>query len=239
MDTLHLDREGKKIIAHRGCSGLEMENTASAFVAAGNRSYYGIETDVHKTADGQYIIIHDDNTKRVAGDEMIVEKTAYDTLRSLRLVNGSGERERGDLIMPNLREYIRICKKYEKKSVLELKNHFEPAEIDEIIAIIREEGWLEQVIFISFDLPNMLCIREKLPEQEAQFLISDFPEWLPETLRTNRLDLDIKYTALTKESVEMLKKDDIRINVWTVNEPEEAMKLLDWGVDYVTSNILE
>ena len=239
MDTLHLSQEGRKIIAHRGCSGLEMENTASAFVAAANRSYFGIETDVHKTADGKYIIVHDDNTKRVAGDEMIVEKTTYETLRSLHLVNADGERDRGDLIMPNLREYIRICKKYGKKSVLELKNHFKPADIDEIIAIIRQEGWLEQVIFISFDLPNMLCIREKLPEQEAQFLISDFPEWLPETLKANRLDLDIKYTALTKERVEMLKKDGIRINVWTVNDPEEANKLLGWGVDYVTSNILE
>lgn len=53
------------MIAHRGVSGIECENTAAAFVTAGNRSYFGIETDVHRTADGQYIIIHDDDTKRV------------------------------------------------------------------------------------------------------------------------------------------------------------------------------
>ena len=91
-------------------SGLEMENTASAFVAAGQRSYFGIETDVHRTADGQFIIIHDDNTKRVAGDEMIVEQTSFRTLRSLRLLDTDGQQGRGDLILPSLREYISICK---------------------------------------------------------------------------------------------------------------------------------
>ena len=42
MDTIHIDSRGVKMVAHRGVSGLEKENTASAFVAAGNRSYFGI-----------------------------------------------------------------------------------------------------------------------------------------------------------------------------------------------------
>ena len=87
-DTIRLTQENKPMmIAHRGMSGLEMENTASAFVAAGQRSHFGIETDVHRTADGEFIVIHDDNTKRVAGDEMIAEQTSYRTLRSLRLLD--------------------------------------------------------------------------------------------------------------------------------------------------------
>ena len=85
MDTIHIDSKNVQMVAHRGVSGLETENTASAFVAAGNRSYYGIETDVHRTADGQFVVFHDDNTQRVAGDAMVVEETTYETLRSLRL----------------------------------------------------------------------------------------------------------------------------------------------------------
>ena len=185
-DTLKLNGNKPKMIAHRGMSGIELENTCSAFVAAGNRSYFGIETDVHRTADGQFIIIHDDNTKRVAGDEMIVEKTCYETLRAIRLVDKDGAKGRKDLLMPSLREYIRICKKYEKIAVLELKNHFRPADIDSIIAIIREEEYLENTIFISFDLPNMICIRERLPEQKAQFLISEYTDWLLETLQKEK-----------------------------------------------------
>ena len=136
-DTLHLNAQNVKMIAHRGLSGIELENTASAFVAAGNRSYFGVETDVHRTSDGKFIIIHDDSTKRVALDDMQVEKTCYETLRSIRLCDKDGKKGRKDLMMPSLREYIQICKKYEKTSVLELKNHFKPADLDAIIAIIR------------------------------------------------------------------------------------------------------
>ena len=58
-DTLRLNNPDMKMVAHRGLSGLELENTAAAFVAAGNRSYYGIETDVHRTADGKFVVIHE------------------------------------------------------------------------------------------------------------------------------------------------------------------------------------
>ena len=56
------------MVAHRGVSGLERENTNAAFVAAGNRSYFGIETDVRPTADGHFVLLHDDNPVRCGGD---------------------------------------------------------------------------------------------------------------------------------------------------------------------------
>ena len=239
LDTLHLDCPKPKMIAHRGLSGLELENTNSAFVAAGNRSYFGIETDVHRTADGQYIIIHDDNTKRVGGDEMIVEKTTFETLRSIRLVDKDGQKGRKDLIMPSLAEYISICKKYEKEAVLELKNRFKADEIQEIIEIIRQGGWLERTTFISFDLSNMICVRNFLPEARVQFLISYYPDWLVDTLKRNNLDLDIYYKAITPERVKELHANGIEVNVWTVDTIEDAQYVIDCGVDYITSNILE
>lgn len=240
MGTIRIEKKDKPLmIAHRGLSGLEKENTASAFVAAGHHTYFGIETDVHRTADGRFIIIHDDNTKRVSGDEVSVEETCFDTLRSIRLIDTDGTKGRGDLILPSLGEYIRICKKYEKTAVLELKNHFAPEDIQKIIAIIREEGYLDQVVFISFDLPNMICIRELLPNQRAQFLVSAAEDWLVETLKKYRLDLDIKYSALTRELVEKVHGIGREVNVWTVNTLEDAEKMMDLGVDYITTNILE
>ena len=66
MDTIKFTEKGNvKMIAHRGLSGLERENTNAAFVAAGQRSYYGIETDVHVTADEKYIIIHENLGTRI------------------------------------------------------------------------------------------------------------------------------------------------------------------------------
>ncbi len=241
MDTLRLSAPKPRMIAHRGLSGIEMENTCSAFVAAGNRSYFGIETDVHVTADGEYIIIHDDNTKRVALDALKVEESTFETLRSLRLLDKDGRRGRKDLGLPSLWEYVRICKKYEKTSVLELKNPMEPAHIDRIIAAIREEGWLEHTIFISFALSNMIHVREVLPGQKAQYLIEGQHDWneILNTLKQYDLDLDIDYTILTEQMVKDVHVLGKELNVWTVNKLEDAQRLAQWGVDYITTNIIE
>ena len=138
-----------------------------------------------------------------------------------------------------LEEYIRICRQYGKTSVLEIKNHFEPEDIENVIAIIRGLGWLEHTIFISFDLPNMICIREKLPEQAAQYLVCEFGDDLLDILKAHRLDLDIDHKAVTPENVAACHAGGIAVNVWTVDTPEDAQRALACGVDYITSNILE
>ena len=238
QDTIHVNLPGVKMVAHRGVSGLERENTCAAFVAAGNRSYFGVETDIHRTADGRYIVFHDDNLTRLLGDGRVVEEMCFDELRALRLTDLDGN-ARGDLLLPTLEEYVHICKKYDKDCVLEIKNHFEPEDIDNVIAIIRGIGWLERTIFISFDLPNMICIRERLPQQRAQYLVSTFGEDLLPILTANHLDLDIKYSSLSAEQVRACHEAGIQVNVWTVNEAADADRLAGYGVDYITTNILE
>lgn len=238
QDTIHVNLPGVKMVAHRGVSGLERENTCAAFVAAGNRSYFGVETDIHRTADGRYIVFHDDNLTRLLGDGCVVEEMRFDELRALRLTDLDGN-ARGDLLLPTLEEYVHICKKYDKDCVLEIKNHFEPEDIDNVIAIIRGIGWLERTIFISFDLPNMICIRERLPQQRAQYLVSTFGDDLLDILTGHHLDLDIKYSSLSAEQVRACHEAGIQVNVWTVNEAADAERLAGYGVDFITSNILE
>ena len=239
MNTIRVDSGKTLMVAHRGVSGIEKENTCSAFVAAGNRSYYGIETDVHRTRDGRFVCIHDDTTGRVAIDNLKVEESTFDTLRSLVLADTDGVKGRIDLRIPTLQEYVRICKKYGKVGVLELKNAFEPAEVQAIIDIIRAEDYLSGIIFISFYLENMICVRALLPKQPCQYLTSDFPDSLIDTLVKYDLDLDIYYKALTEENLAALHEKGVRVNVWTVDNPEDAKRLIGWGVDYITSNILE
>ena len=123
--------------------------------------------------------------------------------------------------------------------MLEIKNHFEPEDIDNVIAIIRGIGWLERTIFISFDLPNMICIRERLPQQRAQYLVSTFGDDLLDILTGHHLDLDIKYSSLSAEQVRACHEAGIQVNVWTVNEAVDAERLAGYGVDFITSNILE
>ena len=79
-NTIKLENKGHtQMIAHRGVCGLEPENTNAAFIAAGNRSYYGIESDVHKTADDKFVIMHDGNTLRMTGDDIEIAKARSET----------------------------------------------------------------------------------------------------------------------------------------------------------------
>ena len=239
MDTIKINAGKTLMVAHRGVSGIEKENTHAAFVAAGNRSHYGIETDVHRTLDGKYVCFHDDTTGRVAIDNLVVEESTFDTLRNLLLTDVDGKKGRTDLRIPTLQEYIQICKKYGKVAVLELKNHFPEEDVIRIIEIIQQEGYLSNVIFISFDFENMLTIRRLLPKQRAQYLTVKYSEELVEQLVNERLDLDILHEALTKENIEYMHSRGIAINCWTVDDPARGEELASWGVDFITSNILE
>ena len=115
----------------------------------------------------------------------------------------------------------------------------EPTDIDRIIQLIRSMEWLEHTIFISFDLPNVQYVRRCLPDQQVQFLVeTDIPDLLT-ILKDNDLDLDMDVRLTTPELVRGVHAIGHKINVWTVNTLEEAEKLTAWGVDYITSNIVE
>ena len=239
MNTVKINRQDCRMVAHRGCSGLERENTNAAFIAAANRSYYGIETDIHATLDGEYVLFHDNTTARIAIDSMEVEKTTFATLRSLLLTDRDGTKSRWDLRISTLEEYIGICKRYEKIAVLELKNSFTREQIFEICEKIEAMSYMEGVIFISFKYDNLVYLREKYPTQAAQFLTKEYTEDLIDRLKAQNLDLDIHYPALTEENIKALHDAGITVNCWTVDDPEVAEQLIGWGVDYITSNILE
>lgn len=239
MNTIKFEKGNVQIVAHRGLSGLEKENTNAAFIAAGNRSYFGIETDVRKTADGKYILNHDAHFKRVAGENLVIEESSRALVQSVILTDLDGSKDRLDLRPATLENYIGICKKYEKKCVLELKDAVSKEDLLEIIEIIKAFDYLDQVIFISFAYENMTLLRSILPDQPAQFLDFTLDETLIAKAAADNLDLDIKFTALTPELIAAVHAAGRKINCWTVNTKEDAERLVFWGVDYITTNILE
>ncbi len=239
MNTIKFEKKSARVVAHRGLSGIETENTNAAFVAAGNRSYYGIETDIHRTADGRFVVCHDDDLKRIAGENIPVETTTLSELQSIVLFDKDGTKNREDLRVSVLENYISICKKYDKHCVLELKSDFTDEEISKIINIAESFDYLENITFISFVYSNVVKIRKLRPEQSVQFLFSKFSDEIIARLIANRIDVDVYYKALTKELVDMLHENGLVINCWTVDDKEKAEELSEWGVDYITSNILE
>ena len=222
MDTIKIHHPGVRMIAHRGVSGLECENTAAAFVAAGNRSYFGIETDVHQTSDGRLIIIHDDSTGRVSEEALSVEGSTFDALRAIHLKDHHGLASRGDLVLPTLEEYLSICRKYEKTAVLELKNAMSEAAVRQVLGVLNDMRW-------------------HAPDQRIQFLTGDAgdAEALAKRLAEHRFGLDIGHWAYTPEAADAMHKHRVEVNVWTVDSPADAERVMALGVDYITSNILE
>ena len=221
-----------KMIAYRGLSGIEMENTSAAFKAACERSYYGIETDVHVTKDGKYIIFHDDGTGRLCEQNLIIEKTDFEILRSLKFKDGISE-------MPTLSEYLQVVSRYKKVAVIELKKPMRENNIEEIIEICKREYTLDKIIFISFDIENLVAVRKLLPKQKIQLLADKFNGELIKSLKEYEFDLDIRYDLLTKEKIKELRENDIIINCWTCDDRQKAEELIGFGVDFITTNILE
>ena len=239
MDSIKFEKKNVKIVAHRGLSGIERENTMASFIAAGNRSYWGIETDIHKTADGQFVVIHDENTRRVSGVVCDVEKTDMSVLRSIRLYDKGREEVRQDLCLPTLTDYIRTCKRYEKYCVLELKNAMEEEDIGRIIEIIETEEYLDRVVFISFDFDNLVYVRKYRPNQTVQFLFDKVTDEIFDRVLAHGFDVDIYQKYLTEEEIKRFHDAGIKVNCWTVDAPEKGEALVNMGVDYITTNILE
>lgn len=237
MQTIKINAGNTRLIAHRGCSALETENTAAAFIAAGNRGYFGIETDVQTTADGAFVLLHDAATGRVAKENLTVAKSSLAQLRRLRL-NENGT-PTAHLVIPTLEEYLRICQRYDKTCVLELKSRFTAQQLEQLLRTIERTGYLPRVIFISFHLDSLIELRRALPKQPLQYLVSAFTIPAMEALQKYRLDLDIAFLQVDGALVQKVHKAGLQINCWTCDDREKAEALIAMGVDYITTNRLE
>ena len=128
-----------------------------------------------------------------------------------------------------------ICggEKYPEKLMTTLK------ELQEIIATLIRCEALEQTVFISFVAENLILLRKLLPTHPVQFLTGKLDDGVFDFLVREKMDLDVHYSALTKEWIDRLHGADIEVNCWTVDDPEACRRLIDWGVDYITSNRCE
>ena len=108
-----------------------------------------------------------------------------------------------------------------------------------IADIIKEIGWFEKTTFISFFGENLVLLREKYPEASAQFLCGEVNDKEFEFVVKNRLDVDICGYGISKELVDRLHAEGLKVNCWTIDTLEHAELMKAAGVDQITSNILE
>ncbi|MBR6737871.1 MAG: hypothetical protein IKL82_05870 [Clostridia bacterium] len=237
--TVDISNNTTKMVAHRGLSGLEVENTVNAFRLAGNHSYYGVEADVRKTSDGKFVMCHDDSLKRISGFDLKVENSTLNSLKNVVLYDKNSKSKTQNIKIATLEEYIEVCKECQKHCYLELKPAFSLDDISNIISIINNYNYLESVTFISFDYQNLLHVRSLLPTQPVQFLFNEVTNEIKEKLARDKIDVDVKHKGIKKADVEYFHSIGLKVNCWTVDSKATAEKLISWGVDYITTNILE
>lgn len=254
MDTIKINKGKTKMVAHAGLFGLETANTNAGFIAAGNRSYWGVECDVRVAKDG-LVVIHNDSTEGFAPTAMLMSESTVEQIQSIMLyerpffhtmedygIKPGIKAPRSDLRIPTLQEYIRICKAYGKVCVTELKHPMTPETIREVVEAFREQEYLDKVVFISFFWENLTEIRKHLPKCPVQFLTDEkheFTDAFLDKVAEQGFDLDVHIFTTTKELVERIHARGIALNVWTCDWTDKAEDLVEWGVDYITSNILE
>lgn len=234
-----LDRKQCKIIAHRGYSAEAPENSLSAFRLASETDFDGIESDVQSTKDHQYLMFHDDEFKRMLGRKGYIRNFMYEVIKEAKLIAGSKIEEYPDEVIPHLNDYLDLCKVTRKIPVIEIKGVKNTANLNDIVEIVQSKGLFKDAIIISFQFDYLYYLRQLYPTLKLQYIIKrKIDQRMIALCRTYRFDLDVNYKRLTEKSIALCHANGIKVNCWTVDDPSVAQRLIDWGVDYLTTNRL-
>lgn len=239
MDTLSIQKEQTRMIAHRGLSGLETENTHSAFLAAANRSYFAIELDVHITKDGHFVVHHDDTTQRLSEQNLVISQSTLQEIQEIELYEFETHIPNKNNRIITLLEALQLCKKYEKQVLIEIKPLLFFPEIEKLFNLVKNTGYLKQVFFISFQLENLKLLRKISKEVRLQYLVSLYDPKVLDMCKKYKMGVNINFKELSLDVVRIFHSNSIEVNVHTVDNPIVALMLVTWNVDMITTNILE
>src|SRR5690554_790879 len=215
-------------IAHRGLSSKYLENTAKAYKAAAKLPFFGIETDVHLTLDHIPVTHHDHNLVKLSNNSSNIKDLSFDELQSIKLKN--------KYHIPTLEAYLNIVKTANMVAVIEFKPFYNDSEIQLLMDQIESHISLGQVMIISFHLENLIYIRQINPSIALQYLTDKFDKNILTKLKTHKIDYSIHHSVLNHKMIQTIHQAGLRVATWTVNYLEDAIKLIEMGVDYITTD---
>jgi glycerophosphoryl diester phosphodiesterase len=224
-----------QIFAHRGARRVAPENTLPAFAAALEMGADGIELDVHLTADGQLVVIHDFSVdKTTDGRGLVAQMTAAELAR---LDAGSHfSAAFAGTPIPTLAAVLDLVGDRCRINI-EIKSMdiYARDASDAVAAMIRERNLYGQVIVSSFNPITLIKLRH-LDEAIALGMLYDreMPAFLrrvwagpPLTPQAQHPRHDLVDAAY----MEWARAGGSHVNTWTVNEPDDARRLAALGVD--------
>jgi glycerophosphoryl diester phosphodiesterase len=248
------------VIAHRGARSLAPENTLAAARRAHALGADLWETDTAVSADGQLFLMHDDAMTRTTDvatkfpDRVPAPFSTY-TLAEIRTLDAgswferddpfgqvaAGAVERGELDafvgekVPTLREAFELTLELDWRMNLELKWQPKPCDtfdvVSAVLALADDVGIGPDHLLMSSAQQGWLrTVQQRRPEFEVQALLGLFPE---DPIDFSDSAFDTFNPRITRVSLEQLEEQlarGVRLNPYTVNEPEAIARLLAIGI---------
>lgn len=217
------------IIAHRGASGYEPENTRLAFQKAISLNADMVMFDVRKCKSGEIVVIYDATVNRTTNGRGFVKIKTFPEIKVLNA--GKGEK------IPTLQEAITTIGKNKKINI----NIVETSAIEPTIKIIGDyikEGWNKDNFLISsFKFFKLAQLKTKYPFVQFSPVLVFFPTITARKLMTLKpFSLHVEKKFISKRLVEFAHQYSIHVYVWTVNERQEIEKMEELGVDGIITD---
>lgn len=220
-----------QVIAHRGFWKSEgsAQNSIMALEKAAEADLYGTEFDVLMTLDGRMVVNHDNS---IGG--MVIAEMPFKKLKNLTIKNGEK--------LPTLKKYLKKGKKLDIQLILEAKplptKEMEDCAIAAIVKMVKRMGMEKQVEYISFSLNMCEQLVKWTPQSDIAYLSGDIAPAELKRMGVNGIDYHrnviIDYHPEWVEEAHLL---GMKVNVWTVNDVEDMLKLIEMKVDYLTTDL--
>jgi glycerophosphoryl diester phosphodiesterase len=221
-----------EIIGHRGSPREHRENTIASFRRAFADGADAVELDVHATRDGVIVVHHDAATNSRPGDSgtvAVIAESMLDAIQSIAVGSGgTGGTER----IPTLEALLETVPR-DSTVYVEVKA---PRIEAEVVAVIRASG--RACAVHSFDHRVARRVHDIAPEIPVGVLQTSYPvDPLRAIYDAGARDLWQQWELIDEALVRLVHGDARRIIAWTVNSPDVARRLLDWGVDGICSDV--
>lgn len=238
------------VIAHRGGKGLAPENTLVAFALAAELGTDVLELDVHGTADGELIVIHDATLLRTTeADGAVAEKTLTE-LSHLNAgyrfeVEGQWPYRDASVQLPTLNEVF--SRHPNSRFIVEIKQVV-PSIAERLCQEIRQHNLLEHVIVGSFHTRTLEDFRAACPQaltsasrgEVTEFFILNLlglSHWYDTEAVAFQVPLEFSGITLVDERfVRNVQAQGIAVQVWTINDADVMRGLIDLGVDGIITD---
>ena len=230
-------------IAHRGAGKLAPENTLAAFRVGAGHGYRAFECDVKLSADGVPFLLHDATLERTTSGHGAAGSQTWSTLSHLDAGAWHSNAFAGEPI-PSLASVASFCIDAGFALNIEIKpTPGTEARTGRTVAAEAARLWARQLVqpvLSSFSADALQTARDAAPELPRALLLDTLPDaWFEQARALGCLAVVTHHALMDAALIARLHDGGLRAWVYTVNDPGEAERLLQLGIDGMITDALD